>query len=127
MTSFKISPALKHELLRIACRLEAGYKVRGYRRYHSVYRKLSAFYNKGLGIVVKRHESVIDHKTPTCLRAPTIPIGLGWYAQPILRKTELRKAFVAICRKLRKHKGIYPDLHIGNVGWYNSTPLMFDW
>ena len=127
MTPFKLSPALRHELLRIACRLSAGEKIRGYRQYTSTYRKLSAYYSKALGIVVKRHESVIDHKTPRYLRAPTIDLGLGWYAQPILRKTELRKAFVAIRRKLRKHKGIHPDLHIGNVGWYGDVPLMFDW
>lgn len=106
---------------------ESGDGVDGWIRFKSSYRKMDAFYNKRYGTVVKRPKFIMDKRTPLYLRVPTINLGDGWVLQPIVKKTNLKKAVKEIKSALKKHSNINPDIHVGNVGWYEGKPLMFDW
>lgn len=99
----------------------------GWRKYTSTYRQLDAFYNKKLGLVLKRPSCILEPDTPRELCIPTIELGGGWVCQPIARKINLKAACEAIRKKLKKHPKIFPDVHTGNVGWYHNKPVLFDW
>lgn len=76
--------------------------------------------------MLKRPHFILEHNTPTELRLPTTEIGDGWVVQPIVRKTDLKEA----CNDIRKRLGntdIFPDIHVGNVGWWNGRAYLFDW
>lgn len=107
--------------------LANGGKVDGWKRYKSTYRKMDAFYHEGLGVVLKNPRFIMEPRTPLILRVPTISLGDGWVVQPIALKTNLKAAVSEIKKKLEQHKGINPDIHVGNVGWFDNQPLMFDW
>lgn len=136
--SFKLSKREREYLHYLAMRLQAC-EVRGWKRYTSTYRRMLAFYNPKLGIVIKRPNCIYDPRTPRAVRVPTIPLnGLkdpisgqsnDWVAQPIVKKVRLREAVDILNKKLRKarRKGVTPDLHYQNVGWYKGKPVMFDW
>lgn len=115
------------ELKRIARQFDAGEPVSGWHRYFSTYRKINAYYNKKLGLVIKRPHCILEENTPTELRIPTTELGGGWVAQPIANKIKLKSAVNAIRKKLKKYPDIYPDVHVGNVGWYKGKPILFDW
>jgi len=112
--------------------LDKGFGLRRVKTHWS--RSVVAFYHDGLGVVVKRAIYILDPRTPKHMRAPTIKLGKGWVAQPILKKTQLLEACRILTKKLNPYlkMGINPDLHTGNVGWYQISPkrripLLFDW
>lgn len=109
--------------------LEAGIKVSGFVQVKSTYRDLDAFYNRSLGIIVKRPACILEDRTPSHLCVPTRKLRNGWVVQPIVKKTRLKEAVKRLERKLKPYReqGMTPDLHTGNVGWYKGEPLMFDW
>ena len=87
------------------------------------------FYNTEIGLVLKKPAFILEHRTPLVFRAPTIDLGDGWVCQPILEKKMLKLAFNKLHKDLKPYikRGIYPDIHLGNIGWYNKKPLLFDW
>lgn len=105
---------------------EAGEDVYGWTRFKSTYRTMDAFYNKTYNMVVKRPKFIMDKRTPLEVRVPTFNLGNGWVLQPLVKKTNLKEAVRRINIKL-KNKNARPDLHVGNVGWLEDKPLMFDW
>lgn len=133
---YHISKELRNQLLKVSIKLDGQpwtvNSALGWRRYHSTYRPINAWYNKRLGIVIKRPANILDTRTPEFLRAPTTDLVFGWRAQPILKKVKLARARDAILCKVnrwnrRHHEHVTPDLHTGNVGWYKGKPLLFDW
>lgn len=126
---FKINSQIRCYLLECAELLDSGENVKGWKRFKSTYREMSVFYNKSLGVVVKNPKFILDPRTPVSLRVPTVKLGDGWVVQPLVRKTELGEALRSLKQDLKPYlkKGIFPDIHSGNVGWYKGKPLMFDW
>lgn len=104
-------------------------KVNGWRRFRSRQRRLKAFYNNDLGLVLKHPVFILDHRTPLALRAPTVYLDSEWVVQPILSRHNLSEALSLIKIELQPHlaRGVCPDIHTGNIGWLNGKPLMFDW
>lgn len=90
---------------------------------------MDAYYNRGLGIIVKRPACILEPRTPSFLCVPTTKLARGWVVQPIVQKTRLKEAVGVLERQLKPYRdmGYAPDLHHGNVGWYKNKPLMFDW
>ena len=82
-----------------------------------------------MGVVVKKQNFILDERTPMEVRVPTTKLKNGWVVQPLLKKVRLKEACEQIREKLNGcyDKGIFPDLHTGNVGWLNDEPKMFDW
>lgn len=82
-----------------------------------------------MGVVVKKPNFILDDRTPLTVRVPTIDLKNGWVIQPFVKKVRLKEACDQIREKLNGcyDKGIFPDLHTGNVGWLNDEPKMFDW
>ena len=115
------------KLKSISSDLELGLKIKDWHKYTSKYRIISAFYNKKLGLVIKRPSCILDKNTPLYLRIPTTDLGNGWVCQPIALKINLKAACEVIRKQLKKHPNIYPDVHTGNVGWYRRKPVLFDW
>jgi hypothetical protein len=101
----------------------------GWSRFTSTYRTLQAYRHKALGIVLKKPNCILEPRTPLSVRVPTVKLKNGWVMQPLVKKVELRKACDIISGHLKdaRERQIYPDLHTGNVGWYNGHPVMFDW
>ena len=126
---FKIHSQARHYLFQTAERLADGGKVKGWKRYKSTYRQMDAFYHEGLGVVLKRPRFIMEPRTPLILRVPTISLGDGWVVQPIAVKTNLKAAVEQIRKQIKPHlaRGIFPDIHAGNVGWVDGKPLLFDW
>lgn len=127
---FKIDAQLRRYLLESARLMEdEGQHVKGWGAFKSTYRGVTAYYNKKLGIVVKVPHFILEPRTPLFLRVPTIKLDDEWVAQPLLRKTDLRRALTMLRKSLKPYldKGIFPDIHAQNVGWYNGKPLLFDW
>lgn len=124
-----ISKAQKARLNNIAAVLENGGDVDGWVQFRSTYRKMNAFSNKKLGVVLKRPGLILEPRTPSFLCVPTVKLGHGWVLQPIARKTRLKEAVGRLERKLKKYRdqGLNPDVHVGNVGWIDDEPLLFDW
>lgn len=106
---------------------ERGSNADGWSRFTSTYRQMDAYYNKGFGMVVKRPKLILDKRTPKHLRAPTVNLGDGWVIQPFVKKTNLKAAVNQIRAELKKYPSIKPDVHVGNVGWYDGKPVLFDW
>lgn len=127
--NFKLNSHERNFLLYKADLLDSGTQLKGWKRFKSTYREMSAFYNTKDGIVLKKPKFILDHRTPVSLRVPTVKLGDGWVAQPLVRKTDLGKALKTLKEDLRPYlkKGIFPDIHRGNVGWYEGKALMFDW
>mgnify|MGYP003341120851 FL=1 len=110
--------------------IHSGENVRGWGTYKRSGRNLDAYYNKKLGIVIKHQHFILETRTPKEFRVPTFKLDNGGYvAQPIVEKKNLALAVSKLREKLKPHlkRGIFPDLHVGNVGWYKGKPLMFDW
>ena len=127
---FKLSKAAKHQLRIASVHLELGDTPKGFRRFRSTVRpRLDAFYHRGLGLVVKKPKFIMDPRTPTKLRVPTIALGMGWVVQPLTHKILLKLAMFHLSPELAKchARGIRPDAHTGNVGWYNGKAVLFDW
>jgi hypothetical protein len=126
---FKINPQVRWYLGESAKMLASGKKVKGWRRFNSKSRKLNAFYNSSLGVVLKKPVFIMDHRTPLALRAPTVYLKDDWVVQPILKRNDLNEALAIIQGQLVPHlaRGIFPDIHRGNIGWLGKQPLMFDW
>lgn len=106
---------------------ERGSNADGWSRFTSTYRQMDAYYNKSFGMVVKRPKLILDKRTPKHLRAPTVSLGDGWVIQPFVKKTNLKAAVNQIRAELKKYPSIKPDVHVGNVGWYDGKPVLFDW
>lgn len=108
---------------------EKNIKVVGFEKATSTYRDLQAYYNKSLGIVVKRPAFIMEPRTPSFLCVPTTKLRRGWVVQPIVQKTRLKEAVRRLNEQLEPYRkqGYAPDLHAQNVGWYKNKPLMFDW
>lgn len=126
---FNISSKNKKYLLETGKLLASGVKIKGWKKFKSSTRSMDAFYNEDVGIVLKNPRFILEPRTPLFLRAPTIKLGDGWVVQPFARKTQLKAAVEAIREQLRPYlaKGIFPDLHVGNVGWINNKAMLFDW
>jgi hypothetical protein len=101
----------------------------GFTRFQSTYRTLQAYGNRKLGVVVKQQNCILDPRTPDNVRVPTIYLKNGWVIQPFVKKVKLKRACELIRASLSESykRGVYPDLHTGNVGWYQGKPVMFDW
>lgn len=129
MTPFRISPKTRQYLIDVATKLEVGETVRDWTRYKSTYRQMNAFHNAKLGLVLKNPAFILDDSTPMSVRVPTVEITDEWVAQPIVSKTRLKMAVDAINKVLvpYRKRGIAPDVHVGNAGWYNGKPVLFDW
>lgn len=109
--------------------LHAGKKVRGWHTYKRSGKNLDAYYNKKLGVVIKFQNFILDSRTPNKFKVPTYKLDEHYVVQPIVVKKNLALAVSKLRAKLKPHlkRGIFPDLHVGNVGWYKGKPLMFDW
>lgn len=109
--------------------LLAGEKIRGWKRFKSTTRQMDAFYCKKLGVVIKKPVFILEPRTPKKFRVPTYELKDGFILQPLVSKKNLGLAVKKIQAGLKPHlkRGIFPDLHVGNVGWYKGEPLMFDW
>lgn len=88
---------------------------------------MDAYYHKGFGMVVKRPKFIMDKRTPKHIRVPTAVLEDGWVVQPFVKKINLKAAVNQIRAELKKYPNIKPDVHVGNVGWFNGIPVMFDW
>ena len=106
---------------------ERGGNVYGWNRFKSTYRQMDAFYHKRCGLVVKRPKFIMDSRTPKYLRVPTAVLEDGWVVQPLVKKINLKAAVNQIRTELKKYPSIKPDVHVGNVGWYDGKPVLFDW
>ena len=102
-------------------------KAPNWKRYSSKTRNMDAYYNENLGLVVKKFAFILDDNTPKSVRVPTYDLGNGWVLQPMVQKINLKAAKDAIASKLKKYPNVTADIHVGNVGWYNGKPVMFDW
>lgn len=129
MKPFKLSSLERKHLLLCARDLSDDMKLPKWHRYISKRRTMLCFYNKEMGLVVKKPAFILEHRLPLVFRAPTINLGDGWVCQPILEKKRLKLAFNKLHKDLKPYikRGIYPDIHLGNIGWYNNKPLLFDW
>jgi hypothetical protein len=109
--------------------LLSGESVKGWHRFKSKTRELNAYYNKKLGVVIKRPVLILEERTPKKFRVPTYELKDDYILQPLISKKDLGGALVKLRKEMKPYikKGIFPDLHRGNVGWYNGEPLMFDW
>jgi hypothetical protein len=110
--------------------IHTGKKVRGWRTYKRSGKNLDAYYNKKLGVVIKFQYFILDSRTPNKFKVPTFKLDNdGYVVQPIVEKKNLALAVSKLRTKIKPHlkRGIFPDLHVGNVGWYKGKPLMFDW
>lgn len=107
-------------------KLDSGF---GWKRYRSTYRSLAAYRNESMGIVIKKQNCILEPRTPLSVRVSTEHLRDGWVMQPIVKKVNLKMACENIRRRIAGvyKKGIFPDLHTGNVGWYDGKPVMFDW
>jgi len=101
----------------------------GWKRFTSTYRTIQAYGHKGLGLVVKKQNCILEPRTPMSVRVPTMKLKNDWVVQPLVKKVRLREACLYIGGRLvfARERKIHPDLHTGNVGWYNGKPVMFDW
>lgn len=108
---------------------EKNIKVVGFEKATSTYRNMDAYYNRGLGIIVKRPAFIMEPRTPSFLCVPTTKLRRGWVVQPIVQKTRLKEAVGVLEQQLKPYRdmGYAPDLHAQNVGWYKNKPLMYDW
>jgi hypothetical protein len=109
--------------------LSSGESVRNWRRFKSKTRNLDAFYNKKLGLVIKKPVFILEHRTPVKFRVPTYQLKNDYIIQPLVSRKNLGSAVRKLRNQLKPYlkRGIFPDLHTGNVGWYKNKPLMFDW
>ena len=109
--------------------LHTGRRVRGWDTFKRRGKPLDAYYNKKLGVVIKNQNFVLDAKTPRKFRVPTYYLDQDYLIQPLVEKKNLALAVSKLRSKLKPYlkRGIFPDLHVGNVGWYKGKPLMFDW
>lgn len=130
MKKFYLPPHLKKSLLADVKKLVDSGKERGHGfvKYTSTYREMLAFKHKS-GVVVKQPSCIICEATPKSVRIPTIYLGGGWVAQPVAKKVRLREAMADINLRLIPYlkRDIYPDVHTGNVGWYDGKAVLFDW
>jgi len=127
--NFKLSRYDREELYDIATFLACGGKIKGWKKFTSTYRRLRAFYNPRLGLVVKSPNCILDEDTPRAVRVPTLVLAGDWVVQPIVKKVKLRKAVDILRKRMASayRNGVFPDLHCQNVGWYKGKPVMFDW
>jgi hypothetical protein len=112
--------------------MAAGKPCVGWHAYKRHNKNLNAFYHEGMNVVVKKPVLILDPRTPMTLRVPTIRLDDEWVAQPIVKKTKLKLAYNRLRKQLLSYKGIHPDLHVNNVGWYEISPnkwvpRLFDW
>ena len=110
--------------------LLSGESVKGWHRFKSKTRELDAYYNKNLGVVIKKPVFILEERTPKKFRVPTYELTPdGYVVQPLVVKKNLGSALAILRKEMKPYikKGIFPDLHKGNVGWYDGKPVMFDW
>lgn len=109
--------------------LDDGIKIKGWAQFKSTYRDMDAYRNTKLGVVLKRPACILEPRTPKQFRVPTFSLENGWVVQPLVEKVNLGKAVKTIRKKMQTHlkRGLWPDIHVGNVGWYKGKPLLFDW
>jgi hypothetical protein len=131
-----LTPTQKANIVRDVEILEKTSKSSGFgfKRFNCTYRKLQAYHNKALSVVVKKQNFILDDRTPMEVRVPTTKLKNGWVLQPLLKKVRLKEACHVLRVKLADSyaNGIFPDLHTGNVGWFKNSsgklvPLLFDW
>lgn len=98
-------------------------KVDGH-RFQAICKRVPVYKSKKLNLILKRPALILNEKTPKSVRIPTIEINGLWVVQPIAN-LENNHGALAI---LTAVKGLgESDLHLGNVGWYDGKPVMFDW
>jgi len=109
--------------------LSSGESVKDWKRFKSKSRSLEAFYNKKLGLVIKKPVFILESRTPVKFRVPTYQLKNNYIVQPLVSRKNLGLAVRKLRNQLKPYlkRGIFPDLHTGNVGWYKNKPLMFDW
>lgn len=90
---------------------------------------MDAFYSTKLGVVIKKPACILDKYTPKKFRVPTYELIDGFVVQPLVSKKHLALAVDIIREDMQPYfkRDGFPDLHVGNVGWYKGKPLMFDW
>ena len=129
MRKFKISAADREILLSAISNFDIGLRVYGFHKYTSTVRYVEAYQNKKMGIVVKIPGFILESRTPLCVRAPTITLESDWVVQPLVERRDLAKAVKTIERKLKpfRKRGIHPDVHVQNVGFFQNRAVLFDW
>lgn len=116
-------------LNRVINLLERNVQVPGWHKFRRKSRNINGFYNRSLGLVIKKPAFILEHRTPVRFRVKTVLLRDGWVAQPMLVRTRLNEAVGLLRKGLRPYleAGFCVDLHSGNVGWYGKKPLLFDW
>ena len=109
--------------------LTRGVQVPGWHKFKHKSRNVNGFYNRRLGLVVKKPAFILEHRTPVRFRVKTVSLKDGWVGQPLLVRTRLNEAVGRLRKDLKPYlsAGFCVDLHIGNVGWYGKKPLLLDW
>jgi hypothetical protein len=125
----KLNPSIRWYYEDVLDLLLKGQQVKGWKPIPCKSRKVDGFYNKKLGVVIKRPVFILEHRTPMEFRFPTYFLQESYVLQPLAERKNLRLALQILRGKLKKYLkyGIFPDLHTGNIGWYQGKPLMFDW
>jgi hypothetical protein len=116
-------------LNRVAGLLSRGVQVPDWHKFKSKSRNINGFYNRRLGLVVKKPAFILEHRTPIRFRVKTVTLKDGWVGQPLLVRTRLNEAVGLLRKGLKPYlsAGFCVDLHSGNVGWYGKKPLLLDW
>lgn len=126
-----LTPEQKTNIVSVVEMLETSDKQSGFgfKRFTCTYRKLQAYHNKKMGVVVKKQNFILDNRTPMNVRVPTLELKNGWVIQPFVKKVRLKEACDVLRVKLTDSyaNGVFPDLHTGNVGWLGTEPYLFDW
>ena len=110
--------------------LHNGESVKGWRVFVRSGEELDAYYNKTEDMVIKLQNFINDDRTPLKFRVPTVKLdNNGYVVQPLVEKRNLTEALKILRVKMKPYfkRGIFPDLHRYNIGWYKNKPLMFDW
>lgn len=118
----KVTSTKALSLREVVRAIEAGRLPEDFRR---ISERVPVYSSRSRGIVLKRGHFILD-VPPSSVRVPTRKVAnTDWTIQPIVARVFLRDAVRVIRSKLPK--GVFPDLHTGNVGWLNGRAVMFDW
>ena len=122
--SFKFSRAQLKEFRQIAGVLRNLPMVHA--NWYRMSKRVPAYRNKKLGLVIKRSNFILNPRTPLKVRVPSITLDqFDWVVQPYCERVKLDVAVQLIKKELSERHN--SDLHPGNVGWYKKKPVMFDW
>lgn len=107
------------------CTRDASGKLPCPEDFRRISNRVPVYASRSRGIIIKQGNFLLS-KPPKGLRVPTRRIPhTDWVVQPMVARVFLHDAVRAIRCKLPA--GCMTDLHTGNVGWLNGSPVMFDW